>query len=68
MWNDQQLIPLQFTPTACVPASQLDEVDWPFVFIAPRNRIEFVLAGVDLQERTCLISGLIVKSVSPRWP
>src|ERR1700752_1396791 len=51
MRNDQQLVPLQLTPSARVPISQFDKIDRPIEFVEAGSCLQFVLTGIDLQQR-----------------
>ena len=50
--NDQQLVPLQLTPAARVTLAQFDEIDRPVEFVVPGSGSQFVLTGVDLEQRS----------------
>ena len=50
--NQDQLVSVQFAPTASVSIPKFDEIDGAIEFIFPSSRFYFVLTSVDLYKRT----------------
>jgi hypothetical protein len=50
VWYDGQLVAIQLAPTANIGIAKLDEVNWSFELGPPLNRLDFVLARVNLDK------------------
>ena len=48
--DQEQLVPVQLTPTAGVTISELDEKDRAVKFVLPGARLDLVLPLIDLNE------------------
>src|SRR5258707_7775465 len=49
--NQNQLLPIEFTPTAGVTVSELDEIDGAIEFVLPTTWLHLVLSCIDLDKR-----------------
>src|ERR1700685_2821453 len=51
VWHQNELSVFQFTPTAGITISELDEIDGPPQFLSPCACPDLCLCRIDLQER-----------------
>ena|SRR5215813_7562401 len=51
MRDDEEIIPLQLTPTAGIAISKFDKINWSFELVVLRDRLELCLARVDSNKR-----------------
>src|SRR6266849_6114026 len=63
--NQNQLVPIQFTPTAGVTISELDEIDRAVEFVLPITSLHLVLPFINLDERSGADQGIKRVIVKP---
>jgi len=66
--DQNELLSIEFTPTAGIPVSELDEIDGAVEFVLPTARLHFVLPGINLYERSGRNEGIKCVILKPDVP